>query len=520
MKRILAVLFALVAVMGLAAQDFIFNNASEPQSLDPALIQGVPEHRLYMSLFEGLTTFDPKTNLAVPGLAEKWTVSKDMKTYTFKLRKAVWSDGTPIKAQDVVDSWLRILDPATASNYAYMPAAAIEGAEAYNSNKGPKEGVKIKAVDASTFEVTFVGPLPYALDMLTHYAFAVMPMHAIAKFGADWIKPGNFVGNGPFVLKEWKPQDKIVVEKNAKYWDAKNVKLKTITYLAIEDQNVSYEKFKAGEIDWDTQIPPAKIDEIKLRKDYQVIVGTTVYYYIFNTTRKPFDDVRVRKAFSMAINRQELTEKVLKAGDVPTAGLVPPMGGFVTAKGNGYNPEEAKKLLAAAGFPGGKDFPKFVLIYNTSARHKMIAEWVQQQWKTTLGIDVELQNLEWNTFLDTRSKTHDFSVTRAGWQADYLDPGNYLEMFLTAKTPDNWGNNDGMYSNKKYDSLMAQAAQMPAGAKRNAVMQQAEDILVTQDQAVAPFFFYVNQNLIDLTKWGGWYKTTMDVHPLKNIFKK
>lgn len=515
MRKLTGLVLALAASATMFAQDFIFNNASEPQSLDPALIQGVPEHRLYMALFEGLMVFNPKTGGAEPGLAEKWTISKDLATYTFKLRKANWSDGTPITAQQFVDSWLRILDPATASNYSYMVADAVAGAKEYNSGKGPREGVKIKAIDPQTFEVTFVGPLPYALDMLTHYAFAVVPTHAVAKFGKDWIKPGNFVGNGPFILKEWKPQDRIVAVKNDKYWDAKNVKLKSITFLPIEDQSVAYDKFKAGEVDWLPEVPPAKIDEIKLRKDYQHGTGSTVYYYIFNVTRKPFDDVRVRKAFSMAINRKELCDQVLKAGDVPTAGLVPPFGSYKTAQGNGFNPEEAKKLLAAAGFPGGKGFPKFTLIYNTSARHKRISEWVQQQWKTILGIDAELTNLEWNTFLDTRSKTHDFSVTRAGWQADYMDPGNYLDMFKTGA-----GNNDGLYSNKKYDDLLTKASKVPGGPGRDKLLMQAEQIMVTQDQAVAPFFFYVNQDMINTTKWGGWYVNTINVHPWKPIYKK
>lgn len=515
MKRVIGTLAALATALSANAQDFIISNDAEPQSLDPAIIQGVPEHRLYLALFEGLTIFNPKTGYAEPGLAEKWTISQDLKTYTFKLRKANWSDGTPITAQNFVDSWLRELDPATGSNYAYMVADNVEGAKAYNSKKGPREGVKIRAVDPQTFEVTFVGPLPYAIDLLTHYAFAVVPMHAVQKFGKDWIKPGNFVGNGPFVLKEWKPQDRIVVVKNEKYWDATNIKLNSVTFLPIEDLSVAYDKFKAGEIDWMTQVPPAKIDEIKLRKDYHTIAGSTVYYYIFNVTRKPFDDVRVRKALSMAIDRKELCEKVLKAGDVPSGGLVPAFGGYKTAKGNTFNPEEAKKLLAAAGFPGGKGFPKFTLIYNTSQRHKTIAEWVQQQWKTLLGIDISLQNLEWNTFLDVRSKAHDFSVTRAGWQADYQDPGNYLDMFKTGG-----GNNDGLYSNKKYDDLLNKAAMTPGGPERDKLLMQAEEIMVTQDQAVAPFFFYVNQDLIDTAKWGGWYPNAINVHPWKTIFPK
>jgi oligopeptide transport system substrate-binding protein len=365
--------------------------------------------------------------------------------------------------------------------------------------------------------VTFVGPLPYAVDMLTHNAFVVTPGHAIAKFGADWVKPVNFVGSGPFVLKEWKPQDKIVVVKNDKYWDAKNVKLKSLTYLAIEDGNVAYDKFKAGEIDWlaDDSVPPAKIDEIKLRPDYHATAGSSVYYYIFNVTKKPFTDPRVRKALAESIDRKAIVEQVLKAGDIASAGFVPAMAGFQTAKGNEYNLDDAKKLLADAGYPKGKGFPKVTLIYNTNARHKVIAEFVQQQWKANLGIEVQLQNLEWNTFLDTRQKTHEFQVTRAGWLADYLDPGNYLDMFKTGS-----GNNDGLYSNPKYDELLAKAATLAAGDVRNKTLEAAEEILITEDQAVAPFFFYANKSLVDLDKWSGVYSNAMDIHPTKWIAKK
>ncbi len=497
--------------------DMIFNNGGEPQSLDPALTSGVPEARLTYSLFEGLVINDPKTSKGIPGIAESWTVSDDQKTYTFKLRDATFSDGTKITAQDFVDSWLRVLDPATAAPYAYIIGDSVEGAGAYNAGTGSKDDVKIKAIDEKTLEVTFVGPLPYAIDMLTHNAFVVTPSKTIAKFGSDWVKPENFVGSGPFVLKEWKPQDRIVVAKNPKYWDAKNVKLNTLTYLAIEDGNVAYDKFKAGEIDWlgDDTVPPSKIDEIKLRPDYQVTAGSSVYYYIYNTTKAPFTDVRVRKALAMAVDRKAIVEDVLKGGDIPTAGFVPEMGGFVTTKGNDFNLDEAKKLLAEAGYPNGKGFPKTTLIYNTNARHKVIAEFVQQQWKTNLGIDVTLQNLEWNTFLDSRQKTHDFQVTRAGWLADYLDPGNYLDMFKT-----NAGNNDGLYSNPKYDELLAKASTLPAGDERNKTLEEAENILITEDQAIAPFFFYANKSLIDLSKWDGVYSNAMDIHPTKWISKK
>jgi oligopeptide transport system substrate-binding protein len=516
MRKLTGLVLALAASATMFAQDFYFNNGAEPQSLDPAKITGVPEHHIYQALFEGLMVNNAKTAKGEAGLAESWKVSNEGKTYTFKLRKATWSDGTPITAQTVVDSWYRTLDPKTGSEYAQMVYDSLEGAKAYYEGKGPKEGVKVKAIDAQTFEATFVGPMPYIIDMLAHYAWAVMPMHAIQKFGADWTKPANFVGNGPFTLKEWKPQDRLVVVKNEKYWDAKNVKLKSVTFLPIEDQATGYDKFKAGEVDWMDSVDMNRIEEIKLRKDYQKGPGSTVYYYIFNVTRKPFNDVRVRKAFSMATDRETLVKQVLKGGQIPTGGLVPKFGTFETAKGNTFNPEQAKKLLAEAGFPGGKGFPKFEVIYNTNANHKKIAEWVQQQWKTVLGVDIELKNLEWATFLDTRQKAHDFFVSRAGWAADFPDPTNYLGELLKTGS----GNNDGLYSNKKADALIEKANKMAGGPARDKVLMEAENIMITQDQAFIPFYFYVNQNLIDTTKWGGWYENSMNIHPWKAIYKK
>ncbi len=511
------VLFALTSCQaGADDKPLIISNGAEPQSLDPSLIQGVPETNIYIALFEGLMRYDPKTGLGMPGLAESYTVSDDKLVYTFKLRDAVWSDGTKITAQTVVDSWLRTLDPATASQYAYMITMVIKGSDAYNTGKGPKEDVAIKAIDDKTFQMTLTGPAPYVADMLTHQAFAVLPMHTIAKFGKDWTKPGNIVSNGAYTLKDWKPQQQITVVKNPKYWDAANVFLSTLQFLPIEDLSTSYQKYKNGEIDWvnNQAFPAAAIDEAKLRPDYQVSPQVATYYYIFNTTKKPVSDPNVRKALAMALDTKELVEKITKGGELVASSITPAMPGYTPAVGNPANADEAKKLLTEAGFPDGKGFPKLTVLYNTSERHKMIAEWVQQQWKTKLGIDIELQNMEWKTFLDVRSKQHDFVVCRAGWVGDYQDPNTFLDMFVTGS-----GNNDGLYSNPAYDELVKKAATQ-SGEERMKSLQAAEEILMTKDQAVAPFFFYVNQDLIDLKKFDGWYPTPSGFHAYVGMKRK
>ena len=524
MKRVLSALLlvALAASLFVSCNqgpaqtaEFIMNNGTEPATLDPSKISGVPEHKIYMALFEGLVINDPKTSKALPGVAESWTVSPDGLTITYKLRKAVWSDGTPITAQTVVDSWLRTLNPETGAEYSYMINMVVKGAEAYNTAKGPASDVAIKAIDDRTFEVQLLGPMPYAVDMMSHYAFAILPMHVINAKGEEWIKVENIVGNGPFKLLEWKPQESLTVVPNEKYWDAKSVKLAKITFLPIEDALTAYNKFKAGEIDWAHGVPLELIDEIKLRPDYQVAPQVATYYYIFNVTRAPFDNVLVRKAFAMALNMQDVVDKVTKGGQLATTSMVPTMEGYTPAPGNGYNVEEARKLLAEAGYPDGKGFPKVTLLYNTSEGHKKIAEWAQENWKKNLGIEIALTNQEWGTFLDTRQSSHDFQFCRAGWIGDYLDPNTFLDMFLSGS-----GLNDGLYANAEYDALVRKAGTMAAGPERMEILRQAENFLVHEDQAVLPFYHYVEQDLIDLTKWDGWFPNPLGAHNWKFVGPK
>jgi oligopeptide transport system substrate-binding protein len=500
-----------------AGTEFVIANGTEPQSVDPSQIEGVPEHRIYMALFEGLVVNDPKTNKAQPGVAESWSLSPDGKVITFKLRKGVtWSDGVAINAQTVVDSWLHHLNPSTGSKYAYMPGMVIEGADKYNTGGGVPSDVKIRAVDDLTFEVTLVGNVPYAIDMMSHYAFSPLPMHAIQKYGAEWIKPANFVGNGPFVLSEWVANDHLSVVPNDKYWNKANVHLSKITFLPSDDNNTMYQAYKNGEIDWHCNPPVSLIDELKLRPDYQVDTQLGSYFYYANFNNPILKDVRIRKALSMGFDRQELIDKVVKGGQVPAFGFVPPRigGNYEPATGTGFDIEAAKKLLADAGYPGGSGLPTFMVMYNTNDQHKLIAEYLQEAWKKNLGVNIQLENLEWATFLEDR-KTNRMQLGRAGWIADYADASNFLELMITGG-----GNNDGHYSNPQYDALVKKAATLPDGPERDQVMHDAEEIAITQDQVVIPIYFYVSQNLIDLTKWDGWYTNPQDVHPWVGIKAK
>jgi len=499
-----------------SANELIIGNGDEIESIDPTQIEGVPEHRVYMALFEGLVSYDPQTSLAVPGVAESWSFNSDNTVITFTLRNGVtWSDGTPITAQTVVDSWLYTLNPSTGSEYAYMIGLVVKGGTKYNEEGGKPSDVAIRAIDSRHFEVTLSSPAAYAVDIMAHYAFAILPMHAIQKYGSDWTSVKNFVGNGPYVLSERIPNSRTVVVKNEKYWNKANVFLTKITFLPINDDNTVYNMFLNGEVDWSTGIPLSRIDEVKLHKDYIVTPQLSTYYYeINNKDFKPLNDARVRKALSMAIDRQELVDKVRKGGEIAATALVPPMTGYTPTTGNGFNVAEAKRLLAEAGYPNGQGFPTFTVIYNTNEGHRITAEYIQQAWKTNLGINVTLQNMEWASFLDFR-RTSGMQIARAGWVADYMDPQNFLELLIS-----NTGNNDGQYSNADYDRLLRQAASMPGGAARNAIMRQAEDIAITQDQALIPLYWYVSQNMIDLTKWDGWYSNPLDIHPYVGLKRK
>jgi oligopeptide transport system substrate-binding protein len=273
--------------------------------------------------------------------------------------------------------------------------------------------------------------------------------------------------------------------------------------------------FLNGETDWNNGIPLARIEEVKLHKDYHVSPQIGTYYInVNNRDHRPLNDPRVRRALSMALNRQELIDVVVKGGQIPANALVPPMPGYTPATGNPYNVAEARRLLTEAGFPNGQGFPTFTYVYNTAESHRIIGEYIQQSWKNNLGIDIVLQNMEWATYLDFR-RTPQMHVLRAGWIADYMDPMNFLELLIT-----DTGNNPGNYSNTEYDRLVRQASTMTGGAERNNVMRQAEEIAITREQGLIPIYWYVSQNMIDLTVWEGWYTNPLDVHPYIGLKRK
>ncbi|MBT3271725.1 MAG: peptide ABC transporter substrate-binding protein, partial [Spirochaetales bacterium] len=402
-------------------------NGTEPPSLDSSLMSDTTSSRIHQSLFECLIGYHPETNLGEPGVAESWTMNTDGSVYTFKLRKSNWSDGVPINAQTVVDSWLRTLDPATGSSYAWMMNMVVAGASEYNSGDAGPDAVKIKAVDDYTFQVELVSPAAYFIGMLPHQIFGILPLHVIEEHGDKWTLPENIVSNGPFLLEEWKPQEVLTVVKNPDYWDADKVKLGKIVFIPSDDDNTRLNMYLNAEADWMRGgMPPDQLPTLMQRDDFQIVPALGTYYFAMNQSEPPFDNVNLRKALNAAIDKQVLVDKVSRGGQLPADTVVPTLGGYTPPEGNGFNVEKAKEYLAAAGYPNGAGFPDVTYLYNTSEGHRVIAEYAQQQWETNLNINIKIENTEWKTVL-ARGKEQDFQIMRLGWIGDYQDPNTFLE---------------------------------------------------------------------------------------------
>jgi len=330
--------------------------------------------------------------------------------------------------------------------------------------------------------------------------------------GERWTRPENHVGNGPFVLDEWRPRDQIICTPNEHYWDRANVKLTKVRIKAMDDMNTAFAEYQAGKLHWMTAIPQTKIDEVQAHPDYYVWPYLGSYFFRFNVTRAPFDDVRVRKAFSMSVDRESVCRDVLKAGQIPATSYVPPgIHGYEGVEGIPYDPDAANALLADAGYPGGEGFPEVELLYNTNEAHKQVSEALAQMWRDRLGVTVKLRNMEWKTYLkDQRSLN--YTIARAGWIGDYADPNTFLDMFVTGR-----GNNNTGWSNEEYDDILENLApQEQDSAKRMALFRRAEEILVREDLPILPIYFYVNQGL-KRPEVRGLHQNIRDLHPFQGM---
>jgi oligopeptide transport system substrate-binding protein len=488
-----------------------FNNAAEPETLDPAVMTGQPEGRIADALFEGLTGFDPQTLKPVPGAAERWEISEDGKTYTFHLRECRWSNGDPLTANDFVYSWKRVMTYQPVVDYVYQ-MFYLENAEAFTKKELVDfSRVGVRALDDRTLEVRLKNPTPYFLDLVSFYTFFPVHQGCVERHGKDWTRPEHIVGNGPFTLDQHRVNDRIRLKKNPNYWDASRVALDEVEITAVDSADTYFNMYEGGELDWIDAPPLNQIPFLKNRPDGRIVPALIVYFYRFNVTRKPFDDPRVRKAFNLALDKRQIVEHVLQAGQIPAVSFVPPgIAGYSPPDGLPYDPEEARRLLAEAGFPEGAGFPKTELLYNTSEQHRDIAVAAQQMWKKNLGVSVELVNQEWKVYLDSVKKL-DFQMARAGWIGDYADPNTFLDLFVTGG-----GNNNTGWSHPEYDRLIRETASAAVPAERMELFRRAEKMLVVDELPILPVYFYVSVNLVR-SHVRGWYPNVRDIHPLKHI---
>ncbi|HBQ39064.1 MAG TPA: peptide ABC transporter substrate-binding protein, partial [Halieaceae bacterium] len=477
-----------------------FGNGSEPQGLDPHVVTGVPESKIIDALFEGLTRKNPWTLEPEPGAAASWEFSEDRRVITFHMQpEGRWSNGDPVTAHDFVWSWRRALDPAMGNLYAYM-LYPVENAEAYATGKIDDPAlVGVRALDDMTLEVTLNAPTPYFLQLMDHYSSYAVHRETVERFGratdrfTRWTRVGNIVTNGPFQLQKWELNRRIVVDRNPHYWDNGAVHLNGIVFYPTENIVSEERMFRVHQLHYTADVPLNKIPAYRKMADTPFVeapyLGT--YFYLLNTERPPLDDVRIRKALSLAVDREALTRNVLYGSNNPAYAITPPGTlGYQPPQLFRHDPEEARRLLAEAGYPGGAGWPGLELIYNTSESHRKIAVALQQMWKDALNITVTLSNQEWKVYLDSVSQMN-FQVARRGWIGDYVDPNNFLDLYIT-----DGGNNNTGFSDPVYDELILQRAPRAATQEaRFALFHEAETRLMEQ-MPILPIYTYASKHLV------------------------
>ncbi|MBZ4645453.1 MAG: oligopeptide transport system substrate-binding protein [Petroclostridium sp.] len=475
------------------------NNQSEPGSLHPGKAQGTHDSWVLEHVFEGLTRKTPAGGIEA-GVAKEWKISEDGLTYTFTLRDdAKWSNGDPVTAQDFEFAWKYALNPATASEYAYQ-LYYLAGAEAYNTTKETdaaklkalEDAVGVKALNDKTLEVKLAQPTPYFLELVSFYTY--YPVNKkVQEANKDWANEAStYVSNGAFKLAEWKHKESIKLAKNENYFDKDKIKLDGIEFVMLEDENTAWQMYRTGDLDLLYPIPADVTAQLNASKDPELVIGDdlSVYFYRFNNTKKPFNNVKVRKALSMAIDRKVIVESVAQGGERPAYGIVPPgipdvQGDYQKNTGNLFeeNVEKAKQLLAEGLKEEKMDKLSFTLLYNTHDKHKKIAEAIQEMWRKNLGVEVTLENVEFQVKIDREDKL-DYDVARAGWIGDYVDPMTFLDMFESKSQQ-----NDTGWANADFDKLINQAKTTMDNSVRMKAMHDAEKIFI-EEMPVMPIYFY------------------------------
>lgn len=481
-------------------QEMSYNVGAEVKTIDPALNNAVDGSIIIANAFEGLYKLD-ENNKAVPGLAKSCDISDDGLVYTFHLRDdAKWSDGKEIKASDFAYAWKRALDPATAADYAFQ-LYYIKGGEEFNTKKGTADNLGIKVIDDSTLEVTLCKPTTYFLELTAFPTLAPVREDVVEGNKDTWTTdPSKYITSGPFKLEQYNMKDSYVFVKNDNYYDKDKVKLDKLTFKMMNDEISAYSSLKNGELSGVDVVPVAEIEKGKQEGYVKVVPAISTYYYCLNVNnhaenlpadvRKALSNKDVRHALNLAIDREKIVKEITQGDQKPAHSFVPKEillknGSMNEDKkywdGEKCDVEEAKKLLAKAGYPNGEGLPTFEVSYNTAERHKLIAEAVQQMW-AKIGVKVSLKNEEWAVFQDSRTNGN-YQICRHGWTGDYMDPMTFLDLLMTGL-----GNNDCKFANAEYDELVRKAQQEVDAKKRSEYLVKAEDILM-DEMPILPIFY-------------------------------
>lgn len=476
-------------------QVFKYQTIDEISSFDPQLVEDVEGSRIARNLFEGLLNADKQGNPS-PGVAERYESNDDNTVWTFYLREdAKWSDGTPVTAQDFEYAWKRAVDPELASPYAwYMSLMAMENVSAIIDGEMDKSELGVEALDDYTLQVNLTRPLPYFPQMVMHATTFPAPKWVIEEHGDEWTKPGNLVGNGAYVLDSFTVGERTVLKRNPQYWNNEDTIIDQVEVYVVNDENQALTRYQAGEFDKIKPIPAGQYP--RLEEEYpdeaHAFPILCSYYYTINTDVEPFDDARVRKALSYALDRDVIVNNVTQGGQFPaytftpelTAGFTPPTVDFATMT-QAERDAKAKELLEEAGY--GPDNPlSFDLLYNTSESHRSIAVVASAMWKEKLGIDVTLENQEWQTYLTTRSEGN-FDVARAGWCGDYNEASTFLDLMQSDS-----GYNDANYESEEYDELIAEAKTMQDPSEKYTQME----LLIAEDMPIIPIYHYTETMML------------------------
>lgn len=505
-----------------APADLVIVNGAEPESLDPHLITGQADGRIVLALFEGLTRYNPTNAAPMPGLADHWNISPDGRTYQFFLRtNAVWSTGETITADDFVWSWRRMLEPATASEYAGV-LFYLKNGEAFATGKLKDFGeVGVQALDARTLRVELESPVAFFLNLLAFQPYCVVPRQRIEVAGDRWLHLRPFMASGAYVLENWRLNDRVRLRRNPRYWDAAHTRSEVVDLLPCVSATTALNLFHSGAADivWDKElVPPDLVEILRQRPEVHSFPTLGNYFIRVNVTRGPGRDPRVRKALALAIDKRRLVERITRGGEQIAGGVSPPgiangTNRYEPPAGLGYDPKAARRLLAEAGYPDGRGFPPLTYVYNTQENHRKIGVELREMWRRELGIQVELRQLEWKAWLRAQSML-DYDLIRSSWVGDYNDPNTFLDLFLS----DNPNNRTG-WRNEHFDQTLRAANALADPRLRQPLLQEAERVLVEEELPVIPLFFYAGLEFYDTNRIGGIFPNLLAEHPLRTIYR-